>query len=195
MKSILELVEEAVNGTLNERIVVMKLSLILLNQTFVAVPTSVTVADFAAFYITSLVFVSFFFFGCFINSKIDRYTVLEDYFQSLKGIPISDPYAFVFSLKSNGRLQYPMKFEIINVEKGGYTLHDENSEFLIQLSGNIILMKENQSQLSWCIQEDWEYFNYHRIQHALCGKSSKKQRVEVNDSCFTPIRIRVIQMI
>lgn len=59
MKSILELVEEAVNGTLNERIVVMKLSLILLNQTFVAVPTSVTVADFAAFYITSLVFVSF----------------------------------------------------------------------------------------------------------------------------------------
>lgn len=60
MKSILELVEEAVNGTLNERIVVMKLSLILLNQTFVAVPTSVTVADFAAFYITSLVFVSFF---------------------------------------------------------------------------------------------------------------------------------------
>ena len=64
MKSILELVEEAVNGTLNERIVVMKLSLILLNQTFVAVPTSVTVADFAAFYITSLVFVSFFI--CFI---------------------------------------------------------------------------------------------------------------------------------
>ena len=59
MKSILDLVEEAVNGTLNERIVVMKLSLILLNQTFVAVPTSVTVADFAAFYITSLVFVSF----------------------------------------------------------------------------------------------------------------------------------------
>lgn len=59
MKSILELVEEAINGTLNERIVVMKLSLILLNQTFVAVPTSVTVADFAAFYITSLVFVSF----------------------------------------------------------------------------------------------------------------------------------------
>ena len=65
MKSILELVEEAVNGTLNERIVVMKLSLILLNQTFVAVPTSVTVADFAAFYITSLVFVSFFVY--FIN--------------------------------------------------------------------------------------------------------------------------------
>lgn len=64
MKSILELVEEAINGTLNERIVVMKLSLILLNQTFVAVPTSVTVADFAAFYITSLVFVSFFI--CFI---------------------------------------------------------------------------------------------------------------------------------
>ena len=60
MKSILELVEEAVNGTLNERIVVMKLSLILLNQTFVAVPTSVTVADFAAFYITSLVFVCIF---------------------------------------------------------------------------------------------------------------------------------------
>lgn len=44
-------------GTVNERIVVMKLSLTLLTQTFVALPNTITVADYAAFYIVSLVFV------------------------------------------------------------------------------------------------------------------------------------------
>lgn len=57
VKAALELVEEAVMGTVNERIVVMKLSLTLLTQTFVALPNTITVADYAAFYIVSLVFV------------------------------------------------------------------------------------------------------------------------------------------
>ena len=44
-------------GVINERVAVMKFNVTLINQTFVALPNNVTVADFAAFFIVSLVLV------------------------------------------------------------------------------------------------------------------------------------------
>ena len=53
----LDLVEEVLTGSTKDRVFLMKLSAILLNQTFVAIPTSLTVADYAAFFIASQSFV------------------------------------------------------------------------------------------------------------------------------------------
>ena len=53
----LDSVEEAVMGHVNDRVFIMKLSALLQNQTFVALPNTLTVADYASFYLVSLTFV------------------------------------------------------------------------------------------------------------------------------------------
>lgn len=46
-------------GHVNDRVFIMKLSALLQNQTFVALPNTLTVADYASFYLVSLTFVHF----------------------------------------------------------------------------------------------------------------------------------------
>lgn len=48
------------NGTLADRVFLIRLSHILQNQTFVALPTALSVADYACFYLASFTFVCFF---------------------------------------------------------------------------------------------------------------------------------------
>ena len=77
-----------------------------------------------------------------------------------------------------------MKFEIKNLEAGGYKLYQQSNEnsHLITL-GNIYLKKEyNKNEL--CCYQFETCFNYHGIKKALCGKNN-----------FIPKRIVVIQMI
>ena len=57
MDEFLDSVEEAVLGHVNDRVFIMKLSALLQNQTFVALPNTLTVADYASFYLVSLTFV------------------------------------------------------------------------------------------------------------------------------------------
>ena len=57
MDEFLDSVEEAVMGQVNDRVFIMKLSALLQNQTFVARPNPLTVADYASFYLVSLTFV------------------------------------------------------------------------------------------------------------------------------------------
>ena len=63
-------------------------------------------------------------FGGYINSRIDQYRWQEG--DKWKGSNITDPHSFVFSLKSNGRLEEPMKFEI----KSEYPEDEQNDHSL-----------------------------------------------------------------
>ena len=116
------------------------------------------------------------------------------YYLSLKGATkygdyySTDENTFLFSLKSNGRLNRMMKFEIKDTECG-YTIKPKSDDVLIQLGsgshGAIHLMKLSKKSESYCYQDN-DYFNYHGTINPLNGKSNK--------SPFTPQRITVIQM-
>ena len=81
-----------------------------------------------------------------------------------------------------------MKFEIKDLEEGGYKLYEKSSYGLIWL-GDIYLGKEYKKNKSFSDQhENW--FDYHEIQNALCGKEPNKFGLMY----FTPKRILVIQM-
>ena len=74
-----------------------------------------------------------------------------------------------------------IKFEIIDINNGGYYLYMNSESILISI-GNIVLKKQNDRSTSCCIENE-DDFDYHEIENALCGKIF-----------FTPKRITVIQM-
>ena len=118
-------------------------------------------------------------FGYYLNME-----VIEEYGKWIQ----TDKKTFHFNLESNGRLKQPMKFEIKDLKWGGIYLGRKSDEYLILL-GDICLRKENNKSKSHCYQsENW--FDYHGIQNALCGKQPDKY----GDMYFTPQRILVIQM-
>ena len=96
--------------------------------------------------------------------------------------------SFHFNLQSNGRLSFPMKFEIKDPWNGGYRLFNKTDDNLIGL-GNIWLYKENKKNLSYCWQNE-DIFYYYAIEKAVCGKTGGYP----NYNCFTPKRLLVIQM-
>ena len=97
----------------------------------------------------------------------------------------TDNKSFEFNLESNGRLEYPMKFEIQNLKWGGYQLWNKSTDILIDL-GNILIYKENMKNSSHCVQRE-DRFDYHGIEKALSGKIYSRFP-------FTLKRILVIQM-
>ena len=120
-------------------------------------------------------------FGYYLNTE-----VIEKYgYEAIK----TDNKSFEFNLQSNGRLQHPMKFEIKDLNKGGYYLHEKSSDFLIVL-GDIGLFKENWKNKSLCFQSE-SWFDYHGIKKALPGKTNSWRN---DEQYFTPKRILVIQM-
>ena len=97
----------------------------------------------------------------------------------------ADPNTFLFSLNSNGRIDKPMKFEIIN-QRNGYQLFPPNDYKLIWFGGKAInVLKAGHKGLSTCTQND-SSFDYHGYQNALCGKEGSFG--------WTPKRIIVVQM-
>ena len=103
----------------------------------------------------------------------------------------SDEKSFEFTLESKERGNQPIKFEIKNKMKNGYTLFDNHSNWNMNLIsfGEIFLAKEKFKEHSNCEQHD-DMFDYHGIQNALCGK----QPNERGEMYFTPKRIVIIQM-
>ena len=100
----------------------------------------------------------------------------------------TDNNTFIFSLKSNGRLNQMMKFEIKDID-GGYEMKQNHHNVLIHLGfgsdGAIHLKKFNSKSESYCVNSD--SFNWHGMENALTGKPSFGK--------FTPRRIVVIEMI
>ena len=77
-----------------------------------------------------------------------------------------------------------MKFEITDT-RAGFHMLSPLVEMLTEI-GDILLYKEDEKYKSFCYQSE-KCFNYHGIEKALCGKTSRLDP-------FTPKRILVIQM-
>ena len=118
-------------------------------------------------------------FGYYLNTK-----VVEKYWPDRIE---TDNKSFEFNLQSNGRLEHPMKFEIIDLKEGGYQLWKKSNDWLIIL-GNILLVKENKKNQSFYFPNK-NRFDYHGIEKALCGKDIDSYEQ------FIFKRLLVIQMI
>jgi hypothetical protein len=73
-------------------------------------------------------------FGGYIDAKIDK-TDTRGLWQSWETEAIYDPNAFVFSLKSNGRINGMMKFGIKDKTKA-FILNDSNNDWLFLIGKN-----------------------------------------------------------
>ena len=114
-------------------------------------------------------------FGCYLPVKIDRYGT---------DVP-GNKDMFLFSLKSNGRINGMMKFEWKSGR--GYHLLNKSYDQLIRLGGgsDLGLRKQNYKSQCWILQRN-DCFEYHGISNALCGKTG--------NPAFECRRITVIQM-
>ena len=113
-------------------------------------------------------------FGYYLHTKIEE--KYDEWNQT-------DMNSFEFNLESNGRLQGPMKFDVI-IPYFGYWLMKDSENSLIRLS-DIDLFKENRKQC--CCNQTQFAFNYQGIEKALCGKVNWNNPVTIK-------RILVIQM-
>ena len=85
-----------------------------------------------------------------------------------------------------------MKFEIKDLEEGGYWLYEKSDDTLIVV-GDIVLYKERKKNQSNYYQNE-NKFNYHGIKNALCGETKNSKKGYVFGKTFSPKRIQVIQM-
>ena len=118
-------------------------------------------------------------FGGYLNATIYR----TNYGNGWENSNIPDSNAFLFSLKSNGRLNGMMKFEIKDTSRTFLIRKDNysNDLFLFGGNGDIDLNNQSSKKSSRCSQSSC--FNYHGISNALCGGYN-----------FTPKRFVVLQM-
>ena len=98
----------------------------------------------------------------------------------------NDTKTFLFNIESNGRLENPLQFPILE-SRSQCVLHKKDKDILMTLGyhGQIKLYKKNLKEKSECQQYNNAY-DYYGIPNALCGKSSRL--------CFTPVNIVVYQM-
>ena len=100
----------------------------------------------------------------------------------------NDSNAFLFSLKSNGRLNGMMKFESVKSEFGSFILLSKSDSKLFGIWNGFYIIKDNDKMKSYCHENIWDkYYDFHEQQYPLIGKPGKSE--------FTPRRILVIQMI
>ena len=114
-------------------------------------------------------------FGYFTPKKIEK---VSTYY--------NDTNAFLFSLKSNGRLNGMMKFESLKTDYGFY-LYSKSDPTLFSLYSGFYIHKENNKTNSSCYENaSGKYYDLHDYHYPLIGKP--------NRSKFTPKRFIVIQM-
>ena len=124
-------------------------------------------------------------FGLYFDTPIMYYMMKED--GEWVGEKNYGNKSFVFSIESNDRLDYPMKFE----KQSGYdicfSLYKKEHGVLFSIGGgpDICIMKKDYRDLSYCKQFTFDYKGKERV---FVGreKSRKPFRIE---------RIRVLQMI
>ena len=96
----------------------------------------------------------------------------------------TNEHSFHFLLESNGRIKDMWKFENKN-HRVGIMLWEQQFDQLITL-GEITLFKQHAVERSYCCQSNNEYYDYHMIKRALCGKTYPYT--------FTPKRITVFEL-
>ena len=106
-------------------------------------------------------------FGVFVEQNIDCYKYREN--GQWKGSSVCDKNAFLFNLKSNGRLEKPMKFNIKENESiNAFTLFKQSWGRLFMVGKNdISIMKQDQKNTCTCQQN---VFDYQGIENAMNGQ-------------------------
>ena len=95
-------------------------------------------------------------FGGYINAKIDKYHWKEG--DEWKGLTITDPKSFIFSLKSNGRLTQPTKFNIKSQRRNNaFSLYKRHHEDLFALGDDIVIKKSNDKEQCRYNGDGYEY--------------------------------------
>ena len=97
-------------------------------------------------------------FGCYINSKIDKYQYLEN--NEVKGSPITDPKAFIFSMRNNGRSKEMIKIPIKKEDSNwAFILYKKEWGILFGIGRghDICIMKENNKNQCYCVPLSFEY--------------------------------------
>ena len=115
-------------------------------------------------------------FGTYVGSKIEKLGTGSN------GAWTNDPNAFLFSLKSNGRIKEGMiKFEISGSGNDAFYLFPYSDSDLFDWGNHDMRIGKCRNQSHYNGQS---YFNYHGYNYALRGNS--------ND--FTPKRITAYQL-
>ena len=119
-------------------------------------------------------------FGYYLSTPITHYMSAK------VGKHETNSQSFLFNIESKGRLQSPMKFEILDI-KSPYSLYKKQSDHLITLGGyeQIKLYKKNMRENCRCNQYN-KVFDYHGIKTAVSGRNPKNP--------FILIRLVVYQM-
>ena len=112
-------------------------------------------------------------FGGYISSKITN-----------SDIYINDSNAFIFSLKSNGRLNHPMKFPINNSEFA-FTSITANDRYIFAFGGGYDI-KLDKKETSYMANSNPSSYNFGSNRNVLYGK--------IYPNRFTPKRWVVYQM-
>ena len=97
-------------------------------------------------------------FGCFHSQMISHLIQIE--YNQLTGTSNQDIYSFLFSLRSNGRLETPTKFpHQTEYIRFGLHLFNEHCEELILIGGgnDICIKKENFKHECHCYQFSFDY--------------------------------------
>ena len=122
-------------------------------------------------------------FGGYLDAEI---TKVDTYIQ--------DPNAFLFTLKSNRRLDGFKRYPILSAyNQYVFCLHNKNHSLLFDFGyeNDLVIHKENTKKNSYCNQYrkrgNIQYFDYNNIGDALCGSHYP--------NCFTPKKIVVLQCI
>ena len=84
-----------------------------------------------------------------------------------------------------------MKYKHKKEEYWKYMLYENYHNQLIQL-GDIVLMKENKRDESYCLKNE-NFFDF-GIQNAVCGRSKYQENGELKGECFSLKKFKVIQM-
>ena len=96
----------------------------------------------------------------------------------------TDPRAFLFSLKSNGRLYQPMKFNV-SKPSNAFRLYPKSSNRLFKFGEDEVRIEKKGKKESYCHSyKYYSHYDYNGIENALRGTSGY----------FIPKRIVVIQM-
>ena len=116
-------------------------------------------------------------YGVFISTEINKISKEEKGVWKRTKIP--DPDCFIFSIKSNGRSDEPMKFDI-KIEGIPFSFGLPNKDLPVLFSvGNefdIYVGKEEYRDVSYCEQKSFDYNGYENV---LNGKSGEKEYVPV----------------
>ena len=103
-------------------------------------------------------------FGLFLNERIEE-NKLNEYEMKIRyhrdshdPIKIDGENSFLFSLKSNKRIDHMEKFEALNNGKEVFTFYNMDDENIFSFGNDILIKKYNQKNL--CLFNNNKSFNY-----------------------------------